>query len=146
MKRIIKNISATFGLLFLLNACGKGNSDYTSTAIPYVAINITMNANTYPSLAPVGGVAYLSNVGYRGIMLYRLSASTIMAYDQACTYDISNTSGIVYAQTNGTALCLECNSVYNLNNGSVNTGPTTIGLTVYPTTFNPTTGVLTIKN
>ena len=150
MKRISKNSFIAFitGLILVFSACSKNNSDDTSSAVPTVAVNLSINVNSssYTTLAQVGGIAYLANVGYRGIMLYRLSNTTIMAFDRTCTYDLPDAGGIVYALTNGTAMCVDCNSIYNLYDGSVNTGPTTIGLTVYPTTFNPSTGLLTIKN
>ena len=136
------------GIILFFAACSKSNSQDSSSNVPYVAVNLSININNsnYATLAPVGGIAYLVNVGYRGIMLYRLSTTTIMAYDRTCTYDISDANGIISAESNGTAICPECNSIYNLSNGSVNTGPTTIGLKVYTTTYNATTGILTITN
>jgi Rieske Fe-S protein len=149
MKKILKNIlfSATSSLL-LLTACNKTNSTDSSSAIPYAAVNLTLNVNSsaYTSLTPVGGVAYLTSVGYRGIMLYHINAGTILAFDRTCSYDISDVNGIVYAQNNGTAICPDCNSTYLLANGNVNTGPSTIGLTEYHTTYVQSTGVLTITN
>lgn len=149
MKKLLGGIFVfTAGLLLLFAACAKSNSQESSSAVPNVTVNLSININSsgYTALGTVGGVAYLANVGYRGILLYRFSSGTIMAYDRTCTYDISDVNGIVNAQTNGTAICFECNSTYNLNNGSVNGGPTTIGLKVYTTTFNSTTGALTITN
>lgn len=134
--------------ILLITSCTKNNSDYSSSAVPNETVNLTLNINSsaYASLATVGGIAYLTNVGYRGILLYRYSSNTIMAYDRTCTYDIADAGGVVYAETNGTAVCVDCGSAYNLNNGSVNAGPTTIGLKVYITTYNASTGVLTINN
>ena len=148
MKKIIGSFFAfTIGITLLCAACTK-SSEYTSGNVPSVTVNLTININSssYATLAPIGGIAYLVNVGNRGIMLYRLSTSTIMAFDRTCTYDLPDANGIVQAQTNGTAICPDCNSVYNLYDGSVNAGPTTIGLKTYTTSFNPTTGVLKITN
>ena len=135
--------------ILLINACSKTNNETDiSTAVPYVAVNLSINirSSSYATLATVGGVAYLTNVGYRGIVLYRLSTSTILAFDRTCTYNLPDAGGVVYALTNGTAQCVDCSSIYNLSDGSVNTGPTTIGLKEYTTTYNTVTGELTITN
>lgn len=136
------------GFALLFTACSKNNDEYTSSSVPNVSVNLSININTsaYATLASIGGIAYLTNVGYRGIVLYRLSNSSILAFDRTCTYDLPDANGVVYALTNGTAVCADCNSIYNLTDGSVNTGPTTIGLKEYTTSFNATTGVLTITN
>ena len=150
MKKNLKGYTTFIAVtVLLLNSCSKTNTaTTTSGSVPTVAVNLSINvkSSTYTTLQTVGGVAYLANVGYRGIMLYRLSNSTIMAYDRTCTYDLPDAGGIVYALTNGTAICQDCNSIYNLYDGSVNTGPTTIGLKVYATSYNQSTGLLTITN
>src|SRR5580658_8136689 len=75
------------GNLLLFSACTKGNSTDSSSPVPNVTVNISINTNTspYTGLKTVGGVIYLANVGYRGILVYRLNSSTIMAFDQTCT-------------------------------------------------------------
>jgi Rieske Fe-S protein len=147
MRRTVKIfLVALSGVILLFTACSKNDADDTSTAVPNVTVSLSVNANSYNTLATVGGVAYISNAGYRGIMLYRASKTSILAFDRTCTYDISDANGIVYALTNGTATCPDCGSVYNLSDGSVNTGPTTIGLKQYTAAFNPNTGALIIIN
>jgi Rieske Fe-S protein len=137
------------GTLLLLNACNKSsNSVDSSSPVPNATVNISINIsnNPYTGLQTVGGVIYLTNVGNRGILVYRLNASTIVAYDQTCTYDLPDPNGIVYAQPNGTAVCIDCGSAYSLPNGSVVTGPSTLGLKSYSTFFNQSTGALKITN
>jgi len=141
-------IISGLALILIISGCSKGSNPDVSSNVPSVSVNVSFNVNTpgYTALASVGGVAYLTNVGYRGILVYRISSSAVVAYDRTCTYDISDANGIVTAQNNGTAICLECGSTYNLSNGSVNTGPTTISLQGYTTTFNQTTGAVTITH
>ncbi|HSY75983.1 MAG TPA: hypothetical protein VK890_03955 [Bacteroidia bacterium] len=130
-----------------LLSCSKGNNPEASSNIPNVSVNVSININTspYTGLTKIGGEAYVSG-GYRGIILYRKDANTIMAFDRTCSYDLSDANGIVQAQTNGTAICLECGSTYSLYSGAVNVGPSTIGLKVYNTTFNLASGAVTITN
>jgi hypothetical protein len=137
------------GPLFLFTACSKNNAEAdTSTAVPNVTVNVSININSpdFSALTNVGGVAYINNVGYRGIILYRLASNMITAFDRTCTYDLPNTGGVVYALSGSAAECADCNSIYNLGDGSVNTGPTTLGLKEYKTFFNTSTGILTITN
>src|ERR1700722_4624288 len=146
----IKNLFVfIIGIALLLTACSKGSNPDGSSAIPTVTVNLSININKapYTALTTIGGVVNLTNVGNRGIILFRLNANTITAFDRMCSYDISNNNGIVGAQSNGTGLCIDCGSTYNLGNGGVNTGPSTIGLKQYNTnSFNITTGALTITN
>jgi Rieske Fe-S protein len=136
-----------FSAPLFLNSCSKGINPEASTPIPNVSVNLNININSapYTTLQTVGGVAYASG-GYRGLLLYRLTSSTIMAYDRTCSYDLSDNNGIVQSQTNGTAICLECESTYNLYNGNVNTGPSTIGLKSYKVSFNTSSGLVTVTN
>jgi hypothetical protein len=148
----IKKLFVFFaGTVLLLTACSKGTNPQGSSPIPNVTVNLSININKspYTALTTIGGVVNLTGtgVGNRGIMLFRLNANTITAFDRMCSYDISNNNGIVGAQSNGTGLCIDCGSTYNLANGGVNTGPSTIGLKQYNTSsFNATTGALTITN
>ena len=146
----LKNLLfAAAGVTLLLTACSKGSNPQGSSAVPNVTVNLSININNapYTALTTVGGVVNLTNVGNRGIILFRLNATTITAFDRTCPYDISNNNGIVGAQSNGTGLCIDCGSTYNLGNGGVNTGPSTIGLKQYNTSsFNATSGALTITN
>jgi hypothetical protein len=138
--------------LLLVMACSKGSTTDGSSSVPYVAVSTSFNitAAPYTALTNVGGVVYLANVGYRGIMVYRINAtpstSCIVAFDRACTYDVTSSAAIVVAQNNGTAICTDCGSTYALSNGNVNTGPSTIGLKEYTATLNTSTNVLTITN
>ena len=135
------------GSLLLLSACNKDNTTYTSSSVPSVTVNISININSslYTALLTGGNTLYLTG-GYRGIVLYRLNVSTIMAFDRTCTYNISDAGGIVYSQNNGTAVCIDCGSTYNLANGNVISGPSTLGLKTYNVSFNSSTGAVTITN
>lgn len=148
MKRTLRNLFiALSGIILLITSCSKDNAEAdTSTNVPTVTVNMDINISAYNTLAATGGTAYIANAGYRGIVLYRYSYTTILAFDRTCTYDLPDASGVVYALTDGTAICPECNSAYNLYNGGVNSGPSTIGLKGYHTAFNPKTGSLIITN
>ena len=134
-------------LAVMLSACSKGTDPDTSTNVPSVSVNLSININNapYTTLQTVGGQAYATG-GNRGIILVRASSSSIVAFDRTCTYDQADANGIVQGQTNATAICLECGSQYNLSNGGVASGPTTIGLKQYATIFSPAVNIVTVKN
>jgi hypothetical protein len=148
MKKLARSIFIFIAAsIWLFSACSKGNNPEASSNVPNVSVNVSININTssYNELNKIGRESYASG-GYRGIILYRKDANTVMAFDRTCTYDLSDANGIVQAQTNGTAICLECGSTYSLYSGAVNVGPSTIGLKIYSTNFNSASGALTITN
>jgi len=131
----------------MLTGCTKGTNPDMSSNVPNVAVSLSININNVPytSLQNVGGQAYASG-GNRGIILVRASSTSIVAFDRTCTYNIGDANGIVQGQTNNTAICLECGSQYHLTDGSVASGPTTIGLKQYNTSFSTATNIVTVKN
>jgi Rieske Fe-S protein len=150
MKRMYKTglvIVAIVWLGCLFSSCSKGANPEGSTPVPYVKVNVSININSspYTGLQTIGGVAYATG-GNRGIVLYRINATTITAFDRTCTYDLPDNGGIVQAENNGTAVCIDCGSTYGLSNGNVLSGPSTLGLQLYNTSFNSTTGNLVITN
>jgi Rieske Fe-S protein len=131
----------------MMVACTKGTDPNTSSNVPNVSVSLTININNapYTTLQTVGGQAYATG-GNRGIILYRASSTSIVAFDRTCTYDIGDANGIVQGQTNNTAICLECGSQYHLSDGGVASGPTTIGLKQYNASFSTATNIVTVKN
>lgn len=147
MKTPIFNTITLFSAI-LFAACSKGpDPTTTSSNVPNVAVSLSININNQPyqTLQHVGGQAYASG-GNRGIILYRVSSTQILAYDRTCTYDLPDAGGIVQGQTNNTAICLDCGSQYYLSNGGVASGPTTIGLKQYKVSFSLATNIATITN
>lgn len=152
MKYVPKIAAAGFiAVILLTNGCGKSNNNpEESTPVPNVTVNVSFNINNvgYTGLKTVGNVVYLANVGYRGIMVYRLhssGANQLVAYDRTCTYNLAG-NGIVVAQTNLTAICLDCSSTYDLGTGNMLSGPSTLGIKPYALSFNSSTGAVTITN
>ena len=131
----------------MFTACTKGTDPNTSSNVPNVSVSLTININNapYTTLQTVGGQAYATG-GNRGIILYRASSTSIVAFDRTCTYNIGDANGIVQGQTNNTAICLECGSQYHLSDGGVASGPTTIGLKQYNSSFSTATNIVTVKN
>src|ERR1700722_18030653 len=93
-----------FSLLFLALSVGlmytvgcKKDSSASVTGVPNVAVSFTIDINNpqYVNLTAVGGWIYVTG-GYDGIIIYRLTSGTFLAFDRGCPYDCeSNTKAII---------------------------------------------------
>lgn len=133
-----KNFLLPLFLMGIIVACKKTT---TLSVVPNQSVSFTANINypPYTNLQNVGGWVYVHNVGYDGIILYRSSPNTILAYDRGCPYDcatkklaidtVDRVGGII-------AECPVCYTVYNLpGGGTVASGPGTLALKQYYTTY-----------
>ena len=95
----VKNqlLFVVFITLLFFPAC---NSD-EATNIPLVQVNFQYNINLpeYIELQTIGGSVEVFG-GSRGIILYRVSSDEIKAYDRHCTFEPSNTCGLVSVDQN----------------------------------------------
>lgn len=107
-------------------------------AVPNVTVNIVLSTTdqSFNDLNAVGGWIYLIG-GSRGLVVYRVSIDEFMAYDRHCTYNPSESCGIVSVDQSGVIAedpC--CGSKFILTDGSVAGGPADIPLKRYSTSFD----------
>lgn len=124
------------GILFVLAYSCK--DDTQNNNIPLVEVNFTLAVNdpAYLDLQNNGGWVYVSG-GSRGIILYRASNETILAFDRHCTFDPSNTCALVSVDANNiTASDDCCGSSFILTDGSVTKPPAVQSLKQYNTSFD----------
>ena len=115
--------------LFLFTDCGK-DSDNPVPSV-YVDFTLYLSQPSNSNLNAVGGWIYTTG-GARGIIVYRLSIDTFMAFDRNCTYNSDAASAVVAVESNGLfAADSSCGSKFVLIDGSVNQGPATVGLRHY---------------
>jgi len=134
------------GLLLLIgsNAC---KDDYTSV-VPYVYVDMPINPTSYIEFNIPGGSVYFKNAGFGGIIVFRDqidSSNPFLAFDAACTYEVSSTCRVV-ADGSGLATCPCCGSQYILSggNGSPVKGPAIEPLKQYHTSY--TGGRILVRN
>jgi len=123
-------IAAYFVVFLLLFSC---NSVQPSTdLIPYTFVNLNLNLlDPQYNIPNDGGYKYLSNAGYRGIILYRENSKSYFAFERACPYKPSNTCEIIEMDASNLFFkCKCCASQYNYR-GSVTNGVSTQGLLRY---------------
>jgi nitrite reductase/ring-hydroxylating ferredoxin subunit len=122
-----------FGILltFLMLGCRQNNRP-----IPNVPVDLAINIQNpeYQTLYGVGSWVYVSG-GSKGIIIFRASAEEFKAYDRHCTYQPDSECALAEVEDNNlVATC--CGSSFQLLDGSPISGPATIGLQQYNTSFD----------
>jgi len=70
--------------IVILSAC---DPQLTDDPIPLITFNdvvINLGLPDYNSLRPNGGMKLLNNIGVRGVIVYRVDATTFRAYERNC--------------------------------------------------------------
>jgi len=128
-----------FLLIFSQVNCKKGDSSGDSqNQIPVVPVNITLNPNSteYIQLNPVNGWETITG-GYRGIIVFRKSATEFTAFERACPYDWTVTTARLTVDAGGTtATCPSCKSKFILIDGTPYQGPSHYPLKQYTTNYD----------
>lgn len=78
----------------------------------------------YSSLRVDGGYKELNNIGVRGVIVYRVDATTFRAYERNCSYHPNEAGSTV--NIHASALYLEdssCGSTFNFSDGQPLGGP-----------------------
>lgn len=141
LNQLTCQIAVSFLIIFSISCKKEQNNN-----IPLVEVNFRININDpdYLKLKNIGGAIEVSG-GSRGIILYRLSADEIKAYDRHCTFQPSSTCALVSIDINNiTATDPCCSSSFSLTNGSVTNPPAAAPLKTYNTQFDGT--FLTVTN
>jgi nitrite reductase/ring-hydroxylating ferredoxin subunit len=110
----------------------------TQSQIPVVPVSISLNPNSteYIHLNPVNGWETITG-GYKGIVVFRVSATEFTAFERACPYDWSVTTARLTVDAGGTtATCPSCKSRFILIDGTPFAGPSHFPLKQYQTTYD----------
>ncbi|MEX1192711.1 MAG: hypothetical protein WEA99_12120 [Brumimicrobium sp.] len=133
------NIKIIFYLtiLMLLFGCNKNKQH----PIPYFTFdaNINLSLPSYNSLQGVGGWAYVTGVGSKGVIVYRQSVDNFVAFDRHSPAEggFDCETGLEVDEDNFLILNDPCsNARFSLYDGSVIDGDTKWGLRSYLTGYN----------
>lgn len=118
--------------LLALAACGESDG---STA-PFTG-SASININDYPALTTVGGVALVSVNGSL-LALVRDSQTSVLALSRVCPHE-----GATINTSSGGFTCPRHGARFSLT-GQWLGGQRTTNMRSYPTTFDPSSGALTI--
>jgi len=121
-------------LFFSTYSCKKDNEK----AVPEVYVDFYININDpqFYNLQSIGGYVYVTG-GVAGIVVYRESSTSFLAYDRCCTYDVDKRCKIQMDTTSNQKLfCPTCHSEFAISNGAVTKSPAKQPLKQYNTTFD----------
>ena len=106
-------------LLLFLAVLGCNSSDDGNTLLPNVPVNVTLNLNlpAYQDLLINNGSVFVPGHGIKGIIVFRLSESSIFAWDAACPH--ISPSGCSTMTINGVKMVCNCDDTeFSLLDGS----------------------------
>lgn len=121
----------------LLAACG-GGAGTDSTGVQTGPVTLTVHVSDYAALANVGGIARVDQGGGVPVAAVRTGASTFAAFSLICPH-FGCTVGIT-----GASFQCPCHGAQFSSAGVWTGGQRTSNLTSLATSFDATTGVLTI--
>ena len=137
--------SKFFLILLSLVGCTRDLSDDPIPIIPFVDVVINLNLPEYLSLRTDGGNKELSTGGVRGLIIYRVSASSYIAYERNCSYHPNEACATVNVHSSGLFMVDPCcSSNFSFTEGIPTGGPAWRPLQRYRTQLNSTT--LTISD
>lgn len=134
-REFIATSAASAAVALLVAACG-GASGATGVTGP---VSFTVDVSKYPALNSIGGIARVDNGG-PPIAAVRTGTNTFAAFSLICPH-FGCTVGI-----NGSAFQCPCHGAQFASTGVWIGGQQTTNLSSYFTTYDATTGVLTISN
>lgn len=101
-------------LLFIIMSCSQDLVDDPIPFQPFSDIVINLNLPAYTNLKTDGGYVYVNSGGVRGIILYRKTSSTYLAFERNCSFQPNDACATVDAQI----LFMQdacCGSTFNYN-------------------------------
>ena len=132
-------------ILFGLLGCTRDLSDDPIPIIPFVDVVINLSLPEYLALQTNGGSKELSAGGVRGIIVYRINASSYIAYERNCSYRPNEACATVNVHSSGLFMIDPCcSSNFSFTDGTPTGGPAWRPLQRYRTQLSGTT--LTISD
>lgn len=118
--------------MLFLSGCVKENRH----PVPFVPVQFSINIEStqHIELNSIGGWAYYTG-GFRGIIIYRISADEFKAFDRACPHHPFDPCAIVKVNNPPLAEDECCGSIFELIYGSPVSGPAKVPLREYKTYF-----------
>lgn len=134
--------------IFLVAVSYSCNRNLSDDPIPIVAFpdfEANLSAPEYQSLSVNGGYKEVGSIGVRGVIIYRSSPSSYVAFERNCSYKPNEACATVNVDVSKLFLVDPCcNSSFNFADGSPTGGVATRQLRIYKTSLSGTT--LTISS
>ncbi len=113
---------------------------HSATAqISFPPVTINLNYPQYQSLKLDGGFMYINDAGIQGVILYRVTETTYIAFERKCS--INDDAPV---SVDGSSLFMRgCNATYSFSDGYPTSGQATQPLLKYRTSLTGQTLVIT---
>lgn len=139
----MKQLFALILFTLVFTGCEPDLSDDAIPWQPFDVIQINLNLPQYLALKTDGGQMTI-NGGVRGIILYRQSASTYLAYEANCSYQPNSACATVEVHDSKLFMfCACCSSNFDFATGHPMGGPAWRPLRRYYTSVNGSTLTIT---
>lgn len=130
-------------IFLLLIACEPDLSDDPIPYIPFTEIIINLSFPEYASLRTDGGYKEI-NGGVRGIIIYRVNATSYNAFERNCSFHPNDACATVNTHNSGLYLTDPCcGSTFNFSDGNPSGGVAWRPLRRYRTQLNNSTLTIT---
>jgi len=131
--------AATAVAAMLVSACGGGGGSGATAITITGPVGLSVQVSNYPALANVGGIARVDNGG-TPVAAVRTGTNTFDAFSLICPHN-GCTVGI-----SGSSFACPCHGARFASTGTWTGGQRTSNLTSLGTSFDATTGILTINS
>jgi hypothetical protein len=140
---VVINAMLFFGCLLLLSSCDSDLSDDPIPYQPFPALSIQLTLPSNNALNTLGWMAF-DDAGIKGIIVYRLSSTTYLAYERNCSYHPNDACATVDVHSSNLyMLDACCGSAFNFADGQPRSGPAWRPLRQYITSLNGSTLTIT---
>jgi len=143
MKRRIEFwiVVQSVAIILLMSALSGCKPDLTDDPIPLVTFppyTINVNLPEYQELR-TSGVMEINDIGIRGVIVYRVDATTYNVYERNCSFQPNEACATVNIHSSKLYLTDPCcNSNFELTTGNPTSGPAWRPLRQYQTSFTGT--------
>jgi nitrite reductase/ring-hydroxylating ferredoxin subunit len=133
-----------FCFIVVALACTSDLADDPIPFVPFPDIVINLSLPAYSALQVVNGFTALNNGGVKGIVAYRASLNTVLAYERTCSFQPADACATINVHPSGLYMIdVCCNSTFEFSNGNPTGGPAFRPLRQYKTLLSGNTLTIT---
>jgi hypothetical protein len=120
----VNHLKAFFLLPFFFFAgCGQNLSDDPIPVVPFAPFTVNLFLPEYQSLQLDGGTKVIGSIGVRGVILYRASSTSYIAYEINCSYHPNESNANVGVHASKLYMvCSGCGSNFSFTDGTSSGG------------------------
>ncbi|MDZ4716543.1 MAG: hypothetical protein SH819_13850 [Cytophagales bacterium] len=138
-------VGISMWVLVLAFSCKGDLSDDPMPIVAFADFEVNLTAPEYQSLSVNGGYKEIGSIGVRGVILYRSTASTFLAFERNCSYRPNEACATVNVDVSKLFMVDPCcNSSFSFADGAPTGGVASRRLRIYQS--NLTGNILTISS